>query len=110
MPKYMMLYKGDAADPADMPEDQVQEVMGKWAAWMEGVGAAITDMGTPFGAGTSLVDNGTTGLTVDLTGYTVVEADDLDSAKALADGHPFLSDGEGDFAIDIFELMPTPGM
>ena len=57
-----------------------------------------------------LVDDGSTGMTIDLTGYSIVEAADLTAAQALADGHPFLSDSDGDFAIDIFELMPVPDM
>jgi hypothetical protein len=32
----------------------------------------------------------------------------MNSARALADGHPYLSEGKGDYAIDIFELMPVP--
>ena len=42
--------------------------------------------------------------------YRTVEADDLAGAQALADGHPYLSDGNGDYAIDIYELMPAPEM
>ena len=28
--------------------------------------------------------------------------------QALADGHPYLSEGAGNYAVDIFELMPVP--
>lgn len=110
MPKYMMLYKGEATDMADMSEEQAAEVGAKWGGWIERVGAGLSDVGTPFGPGASLVDDGSTGMTIDLTGYSIVEADDLAAAQALADGHPFLSDSEGDFAIDIFEMMPVPDM
>jgi hypothetical protein len=110
MPRYMMVYKGPATDMADMTEEQANEVMGKWAVWMQDVGAAMVDMGTPFGPGKSLVDDGSEGTAGQLNGYSVVEADDMDGAAALAKGHPFLSDGTGDFAIDIYELLPAPGM
>ena len=110
MPKYMMLYKGEATDLADLSEEQAQEVGAKWGSWIESVGAGLSDVGTPFGPGASLVDDGSTGMTIDLSGYSIVEADDLSSARALADGHPYLSDGAGDFAIDIFEMMPVPEM
>jgi hypothetical protein len=43
-----------------------------------------------------------------LTGYSIIEADTIDAAKGLADGHPFLSEGQGNYAIDIFELAPRP--
>lgn len=110
MAKYMMVYKGPATDAADMTEEQVNEVMGKWAAWMQGIGAAMIDMGTPFGPASSVVDDGSSGSAGLLSGYSVVEADDMDGARGLADGHPFLSDGNGEFAIDIYEMQPVPGM
>lgn len=37
-----------------------------------------------------------------------VEADDMAAALALADGHPYLSEGNGNYAIDVFEMMPVP--
>ncbi len=108
MPKFMMVYKGEATDMSDMTEEQQQEVMAKWGAWMGKVGSALSDIGTPFGPGTSVVDDGTTGAAASLTGYSIVEADDMAGAQALADGHPYLSDGNGNFAIDIYEQLAVP--
>jgi hypothetical protein len=104
----MMVYKGEASDMADMSEAEANEVMAKWGAWIEKVGPALADIGTPFGPGKSIVDDGTSGTAMSLTGYSIVEADDLEAAAALADGHPYLSEGKGNFAIDLFELMPVP--
>ena len=39
-------------------------------------------------------------------GYTIVEADSIDAARRLVDGHPFLSEGKGRFSVEIFELVP----
>lgn len=108
MPKFMMVYKGEATDMAEMTDEQAQEVMAKWAAWMEKVGPALSDVGTPFGPSTSLVDDGTVGAAVSLSGYSIVEAADLSAAQSLAQGHPYLAEGKGDYAIDIFEMMPVP--
>lgn len=108
MPKYIMIYKGEATDTADMTEEQAADVMAKWGAWMEKVGPALADVGTPFGPGTSVVDDGSTGTPVSLSGYSIVEAADLAGATALADGHPYLSEGSGHYAIEIFEMMPVP--
>jgi hypothetical protein len=108
MPKFMMVYKGDATDMADMTEEQAQDVMAKWGTWMEQVGPALSDIGAPFGPGTSLVDDGSVGAAVSLTGYSIVEAADLAAAESLTAGHPYLSEGKGDYAIDIFEMMPVP--
>lgn len=108
MPQFMIVYKGEATDMSEMTQEETADVMAKWAAWMERVGPALSDIGTPFGPGVSLVDDGTAGTPVSLSGYSILEADNLDAALQLADGHPYLSEGKGDFAIDIFELMPVP--
>lgn len=108
MAKYMLVYKGEATDMSDMTPEQGAEVMAKWAAWMGRVGDALVDVGSPFGPGSSLIDDGTTGKASAATGYSIVEAGDMAAAQALADGHPYLSEGLGNFAIDIYELMPVP--
>jgi len=45
------------------------------------------------------------GTAAGLTGYTIVEAGSLEAAAALAEGHPYLSEGQGRFNLDIFELI-----
>lgn len=110
MTQFMMVYKGDATDMSDMTQEEMQAVMAKWAEWMQGVGSALTDVGTPFGPSSSIVDDGSSGTPVSLTGYSVVQADTMDAARALADNHPFLSEGKGNFAIDLYEMMPVPSM
>lgn len=105
MAKYMLIYRGEATDMSAMTPEQIQETMGAWEAWMGGLGGALLDGGNPFGPATTVVDDGTTGTPADLTGFTIVEAADLDAAAALTNGHPYLSDGKGDYCIDVVELM-----
>ena len=108
MAKFILIYKGEATDMSDMTPEQGAEVMAKWAAWMERVGRALVDIGTPFGPGHSVVDDGNAGTAAPLTGYSIVEAADMNAADDLTDGHPYLSEGKGNFAVDIFELLPVP--
>ena len=108
MPNFMMVYKGEATDMADMSEEDANAVMAKWGEWMQNVGSALTDLGTPFGPSTSVVDDGSSGTAASLTGYSIIEAADMSAARALADGHPYLSDVDGDYAVDIYEMMPVP--
>ncbi|MDH3306915.1 MAG: YciI family protein [Acidimicrobiia bacterium] len=108
MARFMMVYKGEATDMGDMSEEQAGAVMAAWGVWMGKVGPALVDVGTPLGAGASVVDDGSPGSAVSLTGYSIVEAADMAGAKALANGHPFLSEGKGNFAVDIFEMLPVP--
>jgi hypothetical protein len=108
MSKYILIYKGEATDTADMTDEQAGEVMAKWGTWMGRVGDALVDVGAPFGEGISAIDDGSTAAPVALSGYSIVEANSLSAAKALSNGHPYLGEGEGNFAIEIFELTPVP--
>ncbi len=93
--------------PAGRPDPKAEQAP-LWGEWMQRVGPALSDVGAPFGPTVSLVDDGSLGDAAALSGYSIVEADDLDAARSLADGHPYLSEGKGDYAIDVFELMPVP--
>ncbi len=104
----MLVYKGETTDMSEMTPEQGQAVMAAWGVWMEKVGSAPVDVGTPFGPSVSIVDDGTSGSAQAATGYSIVEAGDMATAQSLTDGHPYLGEGKGDYAIDIFELMPVP--
>ena len=110
MPKYMFLYKGEATDLSEMSEEDAAKVAAGWGAWIGRVGPALADVGTPLAPGTSVIDDGGSGAPVKLSGYSIVEAEDLSAAEALTAGHPFLSEGKGDYAIDVFEMLPVPEM
>jgi hypothetical protein len=106
MSKYLLLYRGPATPMEEFTPEQSAEQMQAWGEWMGRVGSALVDGGAPFGARTAVVDDGTSSAPSDLNGYTTVEADSLDAAKALVNGHPFLSEGKGRFSIEVFELVP----
>jgi hypothetical protein len=103
MAKFIYLYRGPATDVT--PEQGVER-MAAFTAWMEKIGPALIDAGSPFGASASVRDDGTGATAGDLIGYTIVEADDLAAAKAFTDGLPFLSGSDGKCAVEIFELLP----
>jgi len=108
MKKFMIIYKGEATDPMAMPEEARNAVMQAWAKWMENAGDALVDVGTPLGPNSSVVDDGSDGTAVSLSGYSIVQSEDMAGAKELAKSHPFLSEGKGNFAIDVFEMLPVP--
>lgn len=108
MAKYIILYKGPATDMDDMSDEKKQEIMKAWGVWMEKLGTGITDIGAPMAPGASVVDDGSEGTATELSGYTIIEADSMEDAKTLVVDHPFLSEGQGNFAVDVFELMPVP--
>ncbi len=68
----------------------------------------VADAGAPFTpARTAIKDDGTATEASGLNGYTIVQADSREAATAFADGYLFLSDGNGKFTLEIFELGDT---
>jgi hypothetical protein len=63
-----------------------------WAAWFEAMGAHVTDIGKPVVETSAL---GNVGAGTRLGGYSIVTADDLEAAVALAKGCPFVDGGGG---------------
>jgi len=110
MTKYMILYNGPATDMSDMSEEDGKAVMAKWGVWMEKVGKSLIDFGNPLANGVASVDDGSTGTATQLNGFSIIEAENLDVAKELVVGHPFLSEGKGNFKVEIHEMMPVPPM
>jgi hypothetical protein len=106
MSKFIYLYRGPATPMDDLTPEQSKEQMDAWGAWIGRLGPSLVDVGNPFGERAAVVDDGTSGAPGDLNGYSIVEADNLSAARALADKHPFLSDGQGRFSVEIFELVP----
>jgi YCII-related domain len=106
MAKFIYLYRGPAPSMSDLTPEQGAERMAAFGAWMDKVGAALVDVGSPFGSSASIRDDGTQGAASDLIGYSIVEARDLAAAKAFTDGLPFLSNSDGKCAVEIFELLP----
>jgi hypothetical protein len=106
MARFMLLYRGDATPMEAMPAEQATRINEQWTAWIGKHGPALVDVGTPFGARASVGGDGADQVPAPMQGYTVVEAESLEAAKAFSDGHPFLSGAGADFAVDVFELVP----
>jgi hypothetical protein len=106
MSKFIYLYRGPATPMEKLTAEQSQAQMQAWGEWIGRLGPVLVDVGNPFGARTAVADDGTTPAPGDLNGYSIVEADNLAAAVALADKHPFLTEGKGRFSVEVFELVP----
>jgi hypothetical protein len=99
MPKYMIAYRGGRK--FDNPQEGAAH-RAKWKAWVDGLGDAVVNPGTPLGkgklVGPSGVSDGDSNL---LTGFSVVVSDNMDAALALAQRCPFLDIG----MIEVAEIM-----
>lgn len=103
MGKYLLAYTGGTM--ADTDEER-QAVMAAWGAWFGQLGPAIVDPGNPFGPSATVANGGVSeGGASSLTGYTVLQADDLAAAGELAKGCPVLSRGGAVEVYETFEVM-----
>jgi hypothetical protein len=106
MSKFLYLYRGPATPMEEFTPQQSEDQMRAWGEWMSGVGSALVDGGAPFGTRAAVADDGSSPAPSDQNGYTIVEAENIDAARDLVKGHPFLSEGKGRFSIEVFELVP----
>lgn len=93
MSKFVFGYHGGGG--AETTED-MDAVMAAWDRWYGEIGTALVDGGAPFGQLRTVSHDGAVaegGGANPLSGYTIVEAPDIDAAVALAKGCPILTAG-----------------
>ena len=108
MKKYIVTYHAPGnlmEQAADMSPEEIQKGMEPWHAWMEARGDALVDGGSPLTGGLNISKSGTSASERKVTGYSILQAEDMESASAMLDGHPHLDWGEG-VEIEIHEAMP----
>lgn len=93
MPQYVISYIG-GSQPSSPEEGQAQ--MQKWKEWIGNLGPAIVNPGTPLKgsktlSGDSVSDTPHSRAT---TGFSIVEAPDMDAAIVIAKACPFLEMGD----------------
>ncbi|MGB0855268.1 MAG: YciI family protein [Pikeienuella sp.] len=92
MAKFVFAFHGGG-----MPEtpEEGEKVMAAWGAWMQGLGAALVNGGAPVGMSKTVHAGGVNddGGSNPLSGYSVVEAPDMDAAIVMAQGCPILQSG-----------------
>ena len=89
MPKFMLTYLG--GDQPSSPEEG-QKHFAKYKEWLGSLGDAIVSPANPL-KGTCIVDpngNVSQGGQTNMSGFTVVEADTIETALDMAKSCPFL--------------------
>jgi hypothetical protein len=93
----------------DGTPEEMEEGMKAWMAWAERCGSSLVDMGSPLGNGLTLKPGGdSTSSESNIIGYSVLQADSLDEAQSLLQGHPHL-DWHATCEIELHEALPAPG-
>ena len=106
MSKFLLLYRGPATPMDSYTPEQSAEITKAWETWLGGIGTNLVDAGSPLGGRAAVADDGSSPAPSDQNGYSIVQAEDLEAAKTLLKGHPFLTEGKGRFAVEVFEIVP----
>ena len=88
------------------PED-MQASMQAWGEWAKGCGESLTYAGSALMGGLRLTPSGSSPGQSDVIGYSVLQADSMEAAVALLDGHPHIGWGNG-CEIEVYQAMPMP--
>ena len=111
MKKYVVIYHAPASAMEQMagvsPEER-QKAMEPWMEWIAKRGDALVDLGAPLGGGQKLRKTGSSPSDKSVAGYSILQAEDIDGAKALLQGHPHLEWAAG-CEIEVHESLPRPG-
>ena len=82
-------------------EKPTPEIMGAWGKWFESIADKTVDNGGMRGA-REISHSGTKDLPMgmeSITGYTIINAENLDDAEKMSAGNPFIA------SIRVYELM-----
>lgn len=108
MLKYMLVYTGGS-----MPQGEAEQkrVLKDWDRWYKRVGKSVVDQGNPFTpmakniSSDGRISDGSSDCKA--SGYSLIQANSLDDAVAIAKDCPVLKDGA---KITVYETFNAPGM
>jgi len=101
MAKFILSYLG--GNHPSTPEEG-QKHFAKYKAWLGGLGSAVISPANPFKHTHTIKPDGSasSGSITNMSGFTVVEAESMDAALAIAKSCPFL---EIDGTLEVSELV-----
>lgn len=94
MKRYMLLHHGF--------EKPTPEIMEAWGKWFQSIADRTVENGGFHGAAKEISKDGSRDLPMDMdaiTGYTVITADSIDEAEAIARANPFIR------SIRVYEIV-----
>jgi len=104
MAKYLFVYHG-----GKNPETEAEgaQVMDAWGKWFGSMGADVIDGGNPVGLSSTVNPDGSVsdnGGSNPASGYSLIEAPDLDDAISKAKGCPILASGGSVELAEAFDM------
>ncbi|PWT75232.1 MAG: hypothetical protein C5B59_09380 [Bacteroidetes bacterium] len=114
MKKFIILYAAPieaVRQMAAVPKEEQAKGMELWMQWSKKAEKHLVDLGSPLGNGKSLNPKGALSESdKDICGYSMMEANDMSEAINLLQGHPHLGGWNADCSIEVYEVLPIPGM
>lgn len=111
MKKFIVLYHATDDAMREMAESTADpsEGMKPWMEWAAKCGDQLVDLGNPLMGGKRLSPDGSNSdSSYGVAGYSILEAESMEEAMKLMDGHPHLKWNAG-CTIEVHESMPLPG-
>jgi hypothetical protein len=104
MPQYVIVYLG--GDQPSSPEEGKQH-FAKYKEWLSSLGDSAVSPANPLKNTRTVNSDGTvtTGGTMSMSGYTIIEADSMEAALDIAKSCPFLDIGG---SLEVSELIQMP--
>jgi len=105
MPQYLIVYLG--GNQPSSPEEGRQH-FAKYMGWLSSLGNSVVSPANPLKDTCTVNSDGsiTDGGTTTMSGYTIIEADSMETAQSVARACPFLEIGG---ALEVSELVKMPG-
>jgi hypothetical protein len=108
MKNFLLLYSGGSGMAPGEAEQKA--ILAEWGAWFGSLGTSLVDGGSPFMGAKSIstdghAHDGPVGSMA--SGYSVIKADTLEAAVAVAQRCPVLKSGA---QITVYDPAATPGM
>ena len=96
MKRFILIYHGyDTSTP---------ELVEAWSNWLQQRAASFADVGNPFGPSRQITNEATIELSLSsnpASGYSIVNAENIDAAEQLLEGCPIVD------SISLYEALPT---
>jgi hypothetical protein len=108
MPKFLAVYTGTPGGP--IPDQAaIAKGMQAWADWGAKNASRIVEGGGPLGKTKKVSKTGISDVSNNLAGYVILEADDIEHAARLFEGHPHFTIFPGD-GVEVMPVLPIPTM
>src|SRR5262245_10596538 len=111
MKKFLVLYMSPvpaAEQIAKATPEQAKAGMDLWMSWANKNSGSILEMGSPVGNALHMKSDSISPGQTHVTGWSIIQAESMEAATKMMDGHPHFRAPRG--TIEILEFLSMPGM